>query len=327
MQDAYPTRRGEPLEPFPRLDPVVHSSARFRWHGPLDECALSRYERDGFLWFEGFFGRERVEPFFDELAALARDSEAMNSDRVIADPANGELRSVFSMHTLSQRFSNLTRDPRILGMVQQLLGSDVYLHQSRINDKFGFQGGGFDWHSDFETWHSEDGMPRMRAVSASILLTENNEFNGPLMLIPGSHQFFVPCIDRTPEDNWKDSLKKQRLGVPEKSALRWLANRGGIQAPKGPPGSLLLFECNTLHASNMNMSPWSRANLFFVYNSVENQMQKPYCGLQPRPEFLATRNRASPLTMRDDAVEPAVPAPINCEAPYEPEMEHNVFTN
>ncbi|WP_372798171.1 ectoine hydroxylase [Litorivivens sp.] len=306
MQDAYPTRRGESLEPFPRLDPVVHSSARFRWHGPLDECALSRYERDGFLWFEGFFGRERVEPFFDELAELSRDAEAMAADHVIKDPDSGELRSVFSMHEISQRFSNLTRDPRILGMVQQLLGSDVYIHQSRINDKFGFQGRGFDWHSDFETWHCEDGMPRMRAVSASILLTENNEFNGPLMLIPGSHQYFAPCVDPTPEENWKDSLKKQRLGVPEKSVLRWLANRGGIEAPKGPPGSLLLFECNTLHASNMNMSPWSRSNLFFVYNSIENQMQEPFGGQKPRPDFLAHRTDVEPLTMRDVAFEPVV---------------------
>lgn len=66
-------------------------------------------------------------------------------------------------------------------------GGDVYIHQSRINDKFGFKGSGFNWHSDLETWHSEDGMPRMRALSASLMLTDNNEFNGPLMLIPGSH--------------------------------------------------------------------------------------------------------------------------------------------
>lgn len=301
--DAYPTRQADAGSIFPRLDPVIHSRNHQRWEGPLDEFSLSRYERDGFLWFEGFFAQERIQPFFEELEELSRDRKLMDSDQVIIDPESGELRSVFAMHELSDRFNKLTRDPRILGMIRQLLGSDVYIHQSRINDKFGFKGSGFNWHSDFETWHSEDGMPRMRAISASLMLTDNNEFNGPLMLIPGSHQYFVPCQGETPKDNWKDSLKSQRLGVPDQESLRKLAGQGGIVAPKGPPGSLLLFECNTLHASNRNLSPWPRSNLFFVYNSVDNLLGAPYAGVAPRPEFLGARSNTAPLDMFD-AIQP-----------------------
>lgn len=297
--DLFPTRLQQPQERFARIDPVIHARNQSRWQGPLGEEVLSRYERDGYLWFEGFFSRERTEPFFQELKELAEDSELMNSDRVIRDPGSNELRSVFAMHELSRRFNELTRDPRILGMVRQLLGGDVYIHQSRINDKFGFQGNGFNWHSDFETWHAEDGMPRMRAVSASIMLTDNNEFNGPLMLIPGSHHYFVPSRGTTPKDNWKHSLKSQRLGVPSQQNLADLAEAGGIQAPKGPPGSLLLFECNTLHASNKNLSPWPRSNLFFVYNSVDNLLHDPYCGNRARPNFLANRTITQALAMHD----------------------------
>ena len=224
----------------------------------------------------------------------------MQSERIITDPKSGRIRSVFDMHHLSERFDQLTRDIRILGMVRQLLGSEVYIHQSRINDKFGFEGSGFQWHSDFETWHAEDGMPRMRAVSASIMLTNNNEFNGPLMLIPGSHHYFVPCLGETPEKNWLNSLKRQNTGIPDKDILASLAKRGGIEAPKGPAGSLLLFECNTLHASNENMSPWPRSNLFFVYNSVDNQLQSPYAAPSPRPNYLGNREDVSPLHMHDD---------------------------
>lgn len=295
--DQYPTRLEKPHPLIDRLEPVIHSENSHRWEGPLGEDILSRYQKDGFLWLEGFFSEEDVQPFFGELEAMGRDSELMDSEVVIKDPQSGELRSVFAMHELSEKFNELTRDPRILGMVQQLLGSDVYIHQSRINDKYGFAGGGFDWHSDFETWHSEDGMPGMRAVSASLMLTENNEFNGPLMLIPGSHRHFVPCVGKTPEDNWKASLKSQEIGVPDYDSLRHLVAKGGIEAPKGPPGSLLLFECNTLHASNKNLSPWPRANLFFVYNSVDNQLEAPYSGTRPRPEFLGARDRTPILRM------------------------------
>ena len=299
-EDLFPTRLDEPLKPFLRKDPVVHSRNNYRWDGPLGEEALSRYERDGFLWFEGFFSYDRVSPFFRELAAIANDREMMRDEKVISEPDSSRVRSVFAMHRLSELFDRLTRDPRILGMVRQLLGSEVYIHQSRINDKFGFEGTGFQWHSDFETWHAEDGMPRMRAVSASIMLTENNEFNGPLMLIPGSHHYFVPCVGRTPERNWEHSLQNQRCGVPDKDALAELAKRGGIVAPKGPAGSLLLFECNTLHASNENMSPWPRANLFFVYNSTSNLLEEPYAAPMRRPEYLANRSDFEPLTMFDD---------------------------
>jgi len=298
--DPYPTRTLDYHKPFRRIDPVIHARNQHRWAGPLDEVSLSRYERDGFLWFEGFFSHDRVAPFFDELNEMARDQTLMNSEHVIKDPATGALRSVFGMHEISANFDRLTRDPRILGMVRQLLGSEVYIHQSRINDKYGFQGSGFDWHSDFETWHAEDGMPRMRAVSASLMLTDNNEFNGPLMLIPGSHQVFIPYQGETPPMNWQDSLQAQRIGVPSRDTLARLANHGGIQAPKGPAGSLLLFECNTLHASNENMSPWPRSNLFFVYNSVDNQLEEPFGAPQRRPEFLGARKNVAQLAMHDE---------------------------
>src|SRR3546814_19751740 len=72
-----------------------------------------------------------------------------------------------------------------------------YIHQSRLNYKPGFKGKEFYWHSDFETWHVEDGMPRMRALSMSVLLAENTPHNGPLMLIPGSHQSFLTCVGET----------------------------------------------------------------------------------------------------------------------------------
>ena len=132
------------------------------------------------------------------------------------------------------------------------------------------------------------------------MLTDNNEFNGPLMLIPGSHQHFVPCQGETPDENWKNSLKSQQTGVPSQDILAELAERGGIQAPKGPAGSLLLFECNTLHASNENMSPWSRSNLFFVYNSVDNLLEESFSAPGRRPEYLSARNNTEALSMHDD---------------------------
>ncbi|MFY3774826.1 ectoine hydroxylase [Marinobacter salsuginis] len=293
--DFYPTRLERPTKSFERKDPVVHSSGSHRTDGPLSETELAQYERDGFLVFNSFLDQTTVRQFREDLRAYEDDESILRSEGTITEPGKQEIRSIFGIHELSDRFDRLTRDPKILAMVRQLLGSDAYIHQSRINFKPGFHGKGFDWHSDFETWHAEDGMPRMRAVSFSIALTDNTPFNGPLMLIPGSHKTFVPCVGRTPEDNYQSSLKKQELGVPNNRDLAAMADEYGIKAPTGPAGSLIIFECNTLHASNANMSPWPRSNLFFVYNSVENQLQAPFCGNKPRPDFLGNRSHTQAL--------------------------------
>jgi len=293
--DYYRSREDVANGMFPRNEPVVHSTGRARREGPLSEAQLEAYERDGFLWLDSFFSEDMVSPFFDELKAMARDRTFCEREEVVMDENRERIRSVFAMHEISPAFDELTRDKLLLAMVQQLLGSDVYIHQSRINSKAGFCGNGFEWHSDFETWHSEDGMPEMRAVSASIMLTDNNPFNGPLMLIPGSHQHFVPCAGETPDNNWTQSLKKQTVGLPSREAVGTLAEKHGIKAPTGPAGSLLLFECNTLHASNRNMSPWPRANLFFVYNSVENRLVEPFGRTPHRPGYLAARKRTEAL--------------------------------
>ena len=300
VHDLYPSRLDQHKSPFERLDPVVYTEGRERREGPLSEDQLHRYDEQGFLFFESFFSEREMQGFLDDLAEYDKDPSLKEKDQVIIEPYADEIRSIFAIHKLSERFDRLTRDPRLLDMAHQILGSDVYIHQSRINDKPGFTGTGFNWHSDFETWHTEDGMPRMRCFSLSILLSENNQFNGPLMLIPGSHRWFVPTAGKTPQENWKQSLKAQEIGVPDTRVLEEMTANGELVAPQGPAGSVILFECNTLHASANNLSPWPRRNLFFVYNSIENQMEAPYCGNRPRPEFVATREDVEPLRSLED---------------------------
>jgi ectoine hydroxylase len=289
VDDCYPTRLEKPGERFRRLDPVVYSRGAARKTGPLSETELAEYEQNGFLVFDSFFSERETERFLDDLREYSKDAAFKQKEQVITEPSGNDIRSIFGVHSISERFDQLTRSPQLLDMAAQLLGSDVYIHQSRMNSKPGFTGAGFNWHSDFETWHSEDGMPRMRCFSVSILLTENNEFNGPLQLVPGSHKWFIPTQGPTPEENWKESLKVQTVGVPSTKELHAMTRANGIVAPKGPPGTMVLFECNTLHCSGNNLSPWPRSNLFFVYNSVENRLQAPYGGTNPRPEFIAAR--------------------------------------
>jgi ectoine hydroxylase len=154
----------------------------------------------------------------------------------------------------------------------------------------GFRGRGFYWHSDFETWHAEDGMPTPRACSISIALTDNHPFNGGLMVMPGSHRTFVPCAGATPEDHYKESLREQEIGVPSEVDLTRLAAEHGIAQFTGPAGDALLFDSNIMHGSGNNITPLPRSNIFVVFNSVENTLGAPFGAPRPRPDFIASRD-------------------------------------
>ena len=285
--DLYPTRLSQHPAILPRRDPVLHGGPGSP--GPLSRDQLRDYERDGFLFFEGFFSEGEVAELRAEMDRLWREARA-DDETVIFEPDEEVVRSIFRIHADDPVFARLARDRRLAAMAEQLLGSQVYVHQSRINYKSGFDGKEFYWHSDFETWHAEDGLPRMRAVSASIALSDNTPLNGPLMLIPGSHRHFVACIGETPDDHYKSSLRRQEYGVPDRGSLAWLARSAGtISAPAGRAGSPVLFECNVMPGSNGNITPDPRSNVFFVYNSVENVPETPFAAGRPRPDFIATR--------------------------------------
>ena len=270
----------------PRVDPVVYGSAA---DGPLTAEQLEGYETRGFHEFGQLVGPDEVVALEQAVGRLVEDPALDDDERVIREKGSGEVRSVFEVHTLDPAFAALAADPRIVDTVRQILGSDVYIHQSRVNLKPGFKGKDFYWHSDFETWHTEDGMPRMRALSVSVSLTENFPWNGSLMVMPGSHKQFVGCLGETPESHYRESLRSQEYGVPSHEALTRLVAEGGIHMITGGPGSAVMFDCNEMHGSNGNITPFARRNVFLVYNSVENALVEPFAAPGRRPEFIAAR--------------------------------------
>ncbi|MDK1474230.1 ectoine hydroxylase [Streptomyces sp. 549] len=285
--DLYPTR-GATEVAVPRQDPVVWSEPGTA--GPLDGSELDGFERDGFLAMEQLITPEEVLLYRGELEKLTTDPVIREDERSIVEPKSQEIRTVFEVHKISEIFAGLVRDPRLVDRARQILGSDVYVHQSRINVKPGFGASGFYWHSDFETWHAEDGLPNMRTVSVSIALTENFTTNGGLMIMPGSHRTFLGCAGATPEDNYKKSLQMQDAGIPSDEALTDFASEHGIKLFTGPAGSATWFDCNCMHGSGDNITPYPRSNVFIVFNSVENPAVEPFAAPVPRPEFLGARD-------------------------------------
>jgi ectoine hydroxylase len=300
--DDYPTRLKSETW-LPRKDPVVwpqEAAAAPSGKPALTEAEVQSFDQNGYLVLKDLFSATEVAALTAEAQLLREGGGNLPSEDVIAEPGNdAAVRTVFRLDENNRLFDRLARDARVAGRVQQLLGDALYLHQSRLNYKPGFTGKEFYWHSDFETWHAEDGMPRMRAISASILLTDNSALNGPLMLIPGSHRQFIACAGETPENNHAQSLKKQEIGVPSQDSLARMAETHGIDYASGKAGTVILFDCNVLHGSNGNITPFPRSNAFFVYNAWSNRLRAPFAASAPRPDFLSNRQPKAPITLEN----------------------------
>ena len=287
--DLYPSRFGKNTQYLPRQDPVIHGDSAQRAGTGLTAEQLADFEKNGFLILDAVFTESEVAALRSESSELLTDVTTKNLKEVICEPNSGAVRSVFRAHKLSQPIEEVTNDHRLTRIAQGLLGDAVYIHQTRVNFKPGFKGTEFYWHSDFETWHVEDGMPRMRALSMSITLTENHADNGPLLLIPGSHKTFVTCTGETPDNHHEKSLRKQQFGVPSDEAVSHLIETNGIARAECKAGSVIVFDCNTVHGSNSNITPDPRANIFVVYNAMANAVIDPFCTQPPRPEHVCTR--------------------------------------
>jgi ectoine hydroxylase len=300
MTDLYPSRcSGEPRV-LPRLDPVVHSS----WYdgAPLSREQSDAFARDGYLVLRDVFTSEEVAGLTSAAGRILASPKELLPETIISEPGGDEIRSVLMIHRQDEAIRRLAADERLAGVARFLLGDDVYVHQSRLNYKPGFVGKEFFWHSDFETWHAEDGMPQMRSLSMSILLAPNTANNGPLMIIPGSHRKFVACAGETPENHYLSSLKKQEYGVPDSLTLAELATEHGIDAPTGEAGTVIIFDCNAMHGSNGNITPFPRANAFIVYNAASNRLVSPFAAKEIRPEFIAARQHAEIIRPLDMAL-------------------------
>ena len=179
--------------------------------------------------------------------------------------------------------------------MQQLLGEALYMHQFKINGKMAFEGDVWQWHQDYGTWLKDDLMPTDRAMNVAIFLDDVNQFNGPLMFIPGSHKKGVV------EASHDLATTSYPLWTVSNELIAQLVERaggknGGIVSPQGSAGSMILFH-SCLHASTSNLSPWNRVSVYLSLCAVSNHIRR-----FERPEYIAHRDFTPIKCLPDDCL-------------------------
>ncbi|VVN73349.1 phytanoyl-CoA dioxygenase family protein [Pseudomonas fluorescens] len=249
----------------------------------LTQEQIKAYDEEGYILLPSLFSQQEAALMKSRLPALYQ----MNRDEVIKEKS-GVVRTVFAAHTFDEVFARVASHPRLIDPARQLLNSEVYMHQFKINAKAAFNGDIWQWHQDFGTWHQDDGMPEARAMNVAIFLDDVNEFNGPLMLIPRSHK------EGRLDASHDLTTTSYPLWTLDNAKVSELVEQGGIVAPKGVAGTVLIFQSTLVHASSPNLSPWDRNTLYVTTNSVENAIRK-----FQRPDYIAHRD-FTPIRTLDD---------------------------
>lgn len=228
--DRYNTRVTSQSVAVHRTDPVV-------WN-PQMRTKYVDFEIEGFTHLDSVLDDHHVRGCLSEVRRWGEEPELHGDARIVREKGSSAVRSIFDIANLSSVVSDAIAESGAAEIAREILGSDVYIHESRLNYKPGFRGGAFYWHADFETWHAEDGMPAPRAVSASIALTDNHHFNGPLMVMAGSHRTFLQCGGSTLERYFEESLVEEipRVGVPSEKMIARIYDRRGIDVVTGAAG-------------------------------------------------------------------------------------------
>ena len=253
----------------------------------LSQEEIERFERDGYLYYPAHFAPEEIKVLTDEVPALYAQRRPEN----VREKDGDAVRTNFAAHMYSYPFARLARHPRMVAPIMQLFDEALYMHQFKINGKMAFDGDVWQWHQDYGTWKNDDDMPAPRAMNVAIFLDEVNEFNGPLMFIPGSHKLGV--IDAAHDT----STTSYPLWTINHDTIRELVGRGGIVAPKGPPGSMILFHSCLVHASTANLSPWNRVSVYLSLCAVSNHIRR-----FKRPEYIAHRDFTPIECLPDDCL-------------------------
>jgi hypothetical protein len=269
---------------------------------------IDAYQNEGLAFLPNCFSQDEVDAMKAELPALF----AEDTPRRVIEKEGGKVRSVYGSHMTNEVFRRLVHHPRLVEPAKQILDSEVYVYQFKINAKAAFGGDMWDWHQDYVFWRKEDGMLQARVLNVAIFLDDVTEFNGPMFFIPGSHKngvIDVPARDHISGNGggaayrnspaWISNLTASIKYSIDKDMVARMVDERGIVAPKGERGSVIFFHGNLIHASPSNISPHDRRVIFVTYNSLENippEVEKP------RPTFLSSRDFERVVSFSDDTL-------------------------
>lgn len=221
----------------------------------LTPAQIQQFEHDGYLILKDQFPKSDV----DRILTIARKDPILTGQAKTNKNFEGEglgTRLVNRTKIEDDIYSAYVQSHRIVGPLEQLFKSKTchYYHLTMMKDT---NTGGWQWHQDYGYHYKEFFYPNF--ISVMVALDPATKANGCLRVIKGSNH--LGRLEHRPSGS-------QLIADPHRVDLA-LKHMDEVHCEM-PPGSILLFHGNTLHASDPNLSTQSRWSFVFAYVAASN---------------------------------------------------------
>ena len=217
----------------------------------LDDATIERYRRTGAVAPLPVFGS-------DEAVRLRQALEAVEAERGPVftenrprpgDMIRGSYR--FKSHLLFKWLADVIRTPRILDLVEDIIGPDILCWTTHWFIKEARTPQYVSWHQDSRYW----GVESDRFVSVWLALSPATRESGCLRVLPGSH--LTEPMDHV--DTWAEhNMLTRGQSIPDIDESRAL----DLELA---PGEIALFDYRLAHASGPNASDDRRIGIGIRY--------------------------------------------------------------
>ena len=237
------------------------------------------YDEKGYLVFPELLADEELARLRAALAEVMRDADGLTESNdkfsvTRTDDGTWSVRRLFSPIVHHQAFHDLVFNPKIVDVVENLIGPDIQLHHTKLNMKPpSSREARFEWHQDYPFFpHTNFDL-----LAVMIYLDDSTEENGCLTIIPGSHKW-GPRNHLFAKDGAFSSQLEDKSILEDRD--RWL------KVPV-PAGGMEVHHCNMLHSSTANRGTRPRSAMVIQYRAADNvalggNMSNPGFGLQIR---------------------------------------------
>lgn len=196
----------------------------------LSRHDVDHYEKDGFHFPVRVLSEEEAHGYRERLEAF----EAQEGQ-----PLRGAYRQ--KTHLLFTWLDALIRDPRILDVVEDVLGPDLLCWSSSFFIKEANDPGYVSWHQDSTYW----GLSAPDVMTVWVAFSTSDATSGCMRVVPGSHRLEqVPHRDTFAEHNLLTRGQEIAVEVDEADA---------VMMPLSP-GEASLHHVRLFHASPPNRS-------------------------------------------------------------------------
>jgi ectoine hydroxylase len=246
----------------------------------LNQDQINAYEQQGYLHLSNWLEGEELNQVIQAIEKI----EQLDGPEFFREKTSKKIRTVFAPEKFDSSILALLENSSLPKIIKQLLKTDFYLFQSKLNTKSSLESGVWSWHQDFKFW-KEDGMIAPQALTVAIMLTDVEVANGPILAIPASQkEGEVESYLNNPDGVHDENLKYM---ITQETLSQMVKKYNPIIPLTGKAGDVHIFHCNLLHSSYQNMGVIDRKLLMFTFNPIENIKDVP----DPRPDYMVKRNR------------------------------------